>query len=398
MKTVKLGHILTDIAMGPFGSNLKVESFQLTGVPVIRGQNLNEFYVSNEKLVYVSPEKAAELSRSIASPGEIVVTHRGTLGQVSMIPFCPRYPNYLVSQSQMRLQVDRGLADPRYVTYWMRSRIGQHTLLSFAVQTGVPAIARPTSSLRDYPIALPKLGKQHAIADLLGSLDDKIAANKHVVQTSIELAESLVSRNLTTGHTRLSDVAEVTMGTSPKGEFLSEEITGMPFYQGVRDFGEITPHQRIYTEHPIREAEAGDILFAVRAPVGEVNIASERTAIGRGLAAIRGVNNHNALFYLLRSRPDIWNIHQDSGTVFASINKTDLVNASIPEIEMGSTDSALVDALHRQALTLTTQNITLAKTRDELLPLLMNGKISVREAEQEAAAAGAEIPGEENEA
>ena len=90
-------------------------------------------------------------------------------------------------------------------------------------------------------------------------------------------------------------------------------------------------------------------------------------------------------------------MHQGSGTVFASINKTDLANASIPEIEMDSTDSSLLDELHREALTLTNQNITLAKTRDELLPLLMSGKISVRESGQEAAAAGAQVPSEENE-
>lgn len=270
--------------------------------------------------------------------------------------------------------------------------------LAVSLMTGTSGRQRvDVRAFSETEVRIPHLETQRAISSVLGSLDDKIAANHRVIRTSIELAESLVSRSLTMGSTRLSDVAKVTMGTSPKGEFLSEEVTGLPFYQGVRDFGEITPQQRIYTDNPVREAEAGDILFAVRAPVGEVNIASERTAIGRGLAAIRGVKNHNALFYLLRSRPEIWNMHQGSGTVFASINKTDLANASIPEIEMDSTDSALLDELHREALTLTNQNITLAKTRDELLPLLMSGKITVREAGQEAEAAGAQIPSEENE-
>ena len=64
---------------------------------------------------------------------------------------------------------------------------------------------------------------------------------------------------------------------------------------------------------------------------------------------------------------------------------------------MNATDATLLDELHREALSLTSQNITLAKTRDELLPLLMSGKITVREAGQEAAAVGAQIPSEENE-
>ena len=176
-ETVKLGSVLSDIAMGPFGSNLKVENFQEHGVPVIRGKNLSGFYVSDENLVFVSPEKAAELSRSLARPGEIVVTHRGTLGQVSLIPANGKYPAYLVSQSQMRLAVDPRLADARFITYWMRSRLGQLTLSAFATQTGVPAIAQPTTSLSAYPISLPSLSSQSAIASILGSLDDKIAAN-----------------------------------------------------------------------------------------------------------------------------------------------------------------------------------------------------------------------------
>lgn len=270
--------------------------------------------------------------------------------------------------------------------------------LAVSLMTGTSGRQRvDVRAFSETVVRIPHLETQRAISSVLGSLDDKIAANHRVIRTSIELAESLVSRSLTMGSTRLSDVAKVTMGASPKGEFLSEEVTGLPFYQGVRDFGEITPQQRIYTDNPVREAEAGDILFAVRAPVGEVNIASERTAIGRGLAAIRGVKNHNALFYLLRSRPEIWNTHQDSGTVFSSINKTDLANAPIPEVEMNATDATLLDELHREALSLTSQNITLAKTRDELLPLLMSGKITVREAGQEAEAAGAQIPSEENE-
>lgn len=398
MKVVKLGSVLSDIAMGPFGSNLKVNNFQNQGVPVIRGQNLSDFYVSDENLVFVSPEKASSLSRALANPGEIVVTHRGTLGQVSMIPANGKYDLYLVSQSQMRLAVDPKRADARFITYWMRSPRGQHTLGSFATQTGVPAIAQPTASLRDYPISLPPLSEQVAIADLLGSLDDKIVANQQIIGAAISLAESLVTRNLLTSEIRLGDVAQITMGTSPKGLHLKEEVGGLPFYQGVRDFGALTPQRRVFTDRPVREAEAGDILFAVRAPVGEVNIASEPTAIGRGLAAIRGRANHVALFYLLRAHPEIWNPHQDSGTVFASINKTDLSNAHIPKIEIDQSQSDLLIALHNQALVHTNQNLVLAKTRDELLPLLISGKITVKEAEQEATAAGADIGSEENEA
>ena len=254
------------------------------------------------------------------------------------------------------------------------------------------------SDLKQISVDPPYTSVRVAISGILGSLDDKIAANTRAINSSIALAESLVDRGIRSTRVRLGDVARITMGTSPKGEYLKEEVGGLPFYQGVRDFDDLTPQKRVFTENPVREAEAGDILFAVRAPVGEVNIASEPTAIGRGLAAIRGLKDHVALFYLLRSHPKIWNTHQDNGTVFASINKTDLSNALIPEIEMDQSQSDLLAELHNQSLVLTSQNFILAKTRNELLPLLLSGKISVKEAEQEATAVGADIAGEESEA
>ncbi|EFK55445.1 toxin-antitoxin system, toxin component domain protein [Corynebacterium genitalium ATCC 33030] len=271
--------------------------------------------------------------------------------------------------------------------------------LSVSLMTGTSGRQRvDIDALCATQVTIPDLRTQHSIVSILGSLDDKIAANTRVINSSITLAESLVDRGIRSTRVRLGDVARITMGTSPKGEYLKEEVGGLPFYQGVRDFDDLTPQKRVFTENPVREAEAGDILFAVRAPVGEVNIASEPTAIGRGLAAIRGLNNHVALFYLLRSHPKIWNTHQDNGTVFASINKTDLSNALIPEIEMDQSQYDLLAKLHNQSLVLTSQNFILAKTRDELLPLLMSGKITVREAKQETAAAGVNIAGEEHEA
>ena len=411
MQTIKLGHVLTDVAMGPFGSNLKAESFQTTGVPVIRGQNLNEFYVSNENLAYVSPEKAAELSRSLASPGEIIVTHRGTLGQVSMIPFCPRYPNYLVSQSQMRLKVDSELADPRFVTYWMRSRIGQHTLLSFAVQTGVPAIARPTSSLRDYPIALPSLTEQIAIADLLGSLDDKIAANNDVVQRANALSTAFVRIDFEESSRKpLKDLTSlISRGVTPQ----YDDSGGYTVLNQrcIRDSRvDVAPSRtmRSLPKNRIKILCKNDVL---------VNSTGQGTLgrIARWIspAPDTAVDTHVSI---VRFNPDLAD-PAFAGTMLSTMERLveDLAEGSTGQTELkrdllGSLELSLpplekqrqvgqkiilLDDLCQARLE---ENIVLANTRDELLPLLMSGKITVKEAGQEAVAAGAHIPSQEGEA
>jgi type I restriction enzyme S subunit len=186
----RLGDIVDDIAMGPFGSNLKVDNFVDKGVPVIRGMNLNEGGFQKNRFVFVSEEKANSLKRSLAFPDDLVFTHRGTLGQVGIIPQ-HEYPCYLVSQSQMRLAVDRNHLIPKYLYYFFKSSIGQMELLRNASQVGVPSIANPTKSLKQVLIKVPSLNEQSQIASILSSLDDKIELNLQMNKSLEAIAQAI---------------------------------------------------------------------------------------------------------------------------------------------------------------------------------------------------------------
>lgn len=128
-------------AMGPFGSRIKTDNFRSSGVPVLRGKNLSGNRFDDSDVVFVDRAKAEELAASIARPGDLVFTHRGTLGQVALVPRRPRYPLYLVSQSQMKVTLDEERVLPEYVYYWFCSPEGQHALLRNTSQTGVPAVS-----------------------------------------------------------------------------------------------------------------------------------------------------------------------------------------------------------------------------------------------------------------
>ena len=364
----------------------KRPEFFIGDIPWLKTKELADATVfdTEENISTLALEKS---SCKLFPAGAVVMAMYGaTVGKLGLLG-----RKMTTNQACCAMVTNPDLLDNRYLFYWLkRNRREIHDLSNGAAQQNLSV--RIIGAIEIEP---PPVGKQVRISRVLGSLDDKIAANEKAIRASTALAESLVAGSLLDKESKLGDIAAITMGTSPKGEFLSEEQLDLPFYQGVRDFGFLRPNHRIFTDHPVREADTGDILFAVRAPVGEVNIATERTAIGRGLAAIRGIENHVALFYLLRSRPDLWNSHQDSGTVFASINKTDLAAALVPSIAMSETEERSLRVLHEHSLATVEENRVLAKTRDELLPLLMNGKISVREAEQEATSAGADIPSEE---
>lgn len=130
---------------------------------------------------------------------------------------------------------------------------------------------------------------------------------------------------------KLSSVAKIIMGQSPPGTTYNEVGEGLPFYQGVVDFGPRYPSRRVYCTAPSRIADGGDILFSVRAPIGRVNIATERCCVGRGLSIIKPNNPFDRVFieFVLRAMPTMWDIFEGGGSVFGNAKKDDLQSLEI---------------------------------------------------------------------
>ncbi|MES9850335.1 MAG: restriction endonuclease subunit S [Candidatus Thiodiazotropha sp. L084R] len=175
---------------GPFGSNLPASSYTVTGVPVIRGSNLTLGLgrFNAESFVFVSEETAQRLARSLCNPQDIVFTKKGTLGQTGLVPD-DGYEQYLISSNQMKLTVDKALADPLYVYYYVSSPQSVQKILRDSEATGVPKTN--LAYLKDFPICFPSLDEQKAIAHILGTLDDKIELNRQMNATLEAMAQAL---------------------------------------------------------------------------------------------------------------------------------------------------------------------------------------------------------------
>jgi len=130
---------------------------------------------------------------------------------------------------------------------------------------------------------------------------------------------------------KLGEVCKVIAGQSPEGKFYNAEGKGMPFYQGKKEYGiKYIGEPTTWTTKVTKEAEEGDILMSVRAPVGPVNFATQKICIGRGLAAIQAGKNIDKEFlfnYLIKHESEI---EGNAGAVFNSINKTQIENLEIP--------------------------------------------------------------------
>lgn len=194
-KDYELSNAITDIAAGPFGSNLKVSCFTTTGFPIIDGANLKEITVTDNITKFVPEDKARSLHRSIAKRRDVVVTISGNVGQVSYIPDNSQYAEYLCSQRQFRVTFDESKIYVPYLVYYLHSVEGQSKILAFANQTGVPALSQPLKNFRKIKIDLPSLAEQKKIAAILSALDEKIAINREINDNLLAQAQTLYKQH-----------------------------------------------------------------------------------------------------------------------------------------------------------------------------------------------------------
>ena len=165
-KHYKMDELIEEISMGPFGSDVKKEFYVDNGVPILNGSNLQDFKLQEDSFGYLTKEKADSLKKCNAHRGDIIVTHRGTLGQIVYVPVNSKYDRYVISQSQFRFRCKADLVDVQYLVYYFHTREGQYKILANASQVGVPALARATSTFRLIDIKLPPLATQRRIASL----------------------------------------------------------------------------------------------------------------------------------------------------------------------------------------------------------------------------------------
>lgn len=131
------------------------------------------------------------MNKCNAHRGDIIVTHRGTLGQIVYVPSNSKYDRYVISQSQFRFRCKPDLVDVQYLVYYFHTREGQYKILANASQGGVPALARATSTFRLIDIKLPSLADQRRIASILSSLDRKIELNNKINADLEEMAQAI---------------------------------------------------------------------------------------------------------------------------------------------------------------------------------------------------------------
>ena len=270
------------------------------------------------------------------------------------------------------------------------------------------------AQIMEFKIPVFDLKTQQSIAAVLSALDKKIALNKKINARLEEKAKTLydywfvqfdfpdadgkpykssggemvfdetLKREIPKGWEvkSLNQVADIVMGQSPDGASYNLEQEGTIFFQGSTDFDWRFPNVRQYTTSPTRFAQTGDILLSVRAPVGDLNIAPFECCIGRGLAALRSKSGNNSfLFYVMKYFKTVFERRNTEGTTFGSITKDDLHSLKLvaPADNVLEKYNEIASKYDEMIFIRSQQNHQLTQLRDFLLPMLMNGQVSVAE-------------------
>jgi type I restriction enzyme S subunit len=422
--TVKLNELAApgrSVISGPFGSNIGQRFFKTYGVPIIRGNNLTTDFkkFNDDGFVFLTEEKADEL-KSDAIKDDILFTAAGTIGQVGMIPHSAKYDRYVISNKQLRFRVDPEKADPDYVYYWLASPWIYKTIVVRNTGSTVPLIN--LGIIKSLPVSLPKdIIEQKKIASVLANIDEKIALNNRINAELEAMAKSLydywfvqfdfpdakgkpyktsggkmeynatLKREIPVGWcaSNILSLVDLLGGGTPTKTNPEYWNGSIPFFTPTDSDKNI---YRLKTQDSITDLglknsstrlfEKNTIFITARGSVGRLAINAIPMAMNQSCYALKAKHGVSFAFLYFLTKELIHHLEvKATGSVFNSIVSNDIeyTNLALPN------DIVLIDRYAKKtelAFTkielLTKENQQLIALRDWLLPLLMNGQITVK--------------------
>lgn len=392
-ETSKIADLISEISMGPFGSNIKVECFVDDGIPVLNGSNLEGFALKEASFRYVTEEKADSLGKANAHRGDVVITHRGTLGQIVFIPYDSEFNRYVISQSQFRVKCNEKLL-PEYLVYYFHTRIGQHKLLANASQVGVPALARASTTFQTIEIEVPDIESQHKVVNILETIRKKIDLNTEINDNLLQQAQAIFTQEFLNvegipdgwKESSLLGIADYLNGLAMQKFRPKDDEQGLPVLkikelrQGACDASSELCSPSIKPEYIVHD---GDVIFSW----------SGSLLVDFWCGGTCGLNQH--LFKVTSDTYDKWfyyawtNHHlqkfvaiaADMATTMGHIKREELSKAVVLIPSQSDYDriGGLLAPLYDLVIANRIENRKLAALRDELLPQLMSGQLDVSE-------------------
>lgn len=332
----------------------------------------------------------------------VLIGRKGSISKVKYV----EHPFWTVD-TLFYTEVNEEVVIPKYLYY----KMSIIDLSNYNEGTTIPSLR--TDTLNRIEFQIPSIEEQKTIVSILDSLDKKIELNNEMNKTLEEMAQTLFKRwfvdfefpnedgepyKSSGGEMveselgiipknwdvkMLKDISIVTMGVSPSSSSYNDKRIGLPLLNGAADFqGKLIKPSK-YTTEPKKICDIGDLVFGVRATIGNTVFTDGEYALGRGVAAVKPNNDcYRELIYLILNNSMEKLINNASGSVFLNLKKADITDLKV------CFNSDIVYRFHRIVNKLINKIIEndkeseiLKQSRDSLLPKLMNGEIRVDDIE-----------------
>ncbi|MGB4098065.1 MAG: restriction endonuclease subunit S [bacterium] len=345
---------------------------------------------------FISKEKDELLNKGKLIRNDVVLTTRGTVGNVGFFNESIKFENIRINSGMVIIRPDERKLLPEFNYYLFRKLQNDiHTFISGSAQPQLPI-----RDLKEIEVLLPPLPEQRAIASVLSCLDDKIDLLHRQNKTLEAMAETLFRQwfvepckdGLPDGWREgvLGDMVTVVSGTTPKTE-KPEYWNGEFHWTSPRDITNLNGLFLFDTERKITKLgldqicsgllPIGSLLMSSRAPIGALAFAEIPVAINQGYAGLVCNKGYSRefVFMWLKTNMDFVKSH-GNGSTFQEISKSTFreLDFIIPDEQTHNWFHSLIDPMFKKNRANSIQICTLEKLRDTLLPKLMSGEIRVK--------------------
>ncbi|MFE6522122.1 restriction endonuclease subunit S [Streptomyces sp. NPDC057794] len=375
------------------GYRTKKSEIGATGYPILRVAEVLDGRISPSFAEFVRPEFRSVMKGKVSRSGDVVLTTKGTVGRVALMPTGAAEFVYSPQVCYFRTPVN-SLLESRFLYYWFRSSEFRKQAAGMKGQTDMADYLNLTDvgALR---IALPARTEQRAIAEVLGALDDKIALNERMRETALSLAAACYESAGTSHEPELiGDLAELFDGphaTPQKTDTGPWFLSISSLKNGYLDLSE-SAHlsEEDFPRWTRRvQPQAGDVLFSYETRLGDAALMPSgiRGSLGRRMALLRSKSATVSGALLLHAylSPAFQEEIKRRTVHGATVDRLPLKEMpgwriSLPALGERERLSAKLDAVHASVTQTANENRTLAELRDALLPQLLSGKLRVKDA------------------
>ena len=389
------------------GSHPKASEYVPEGIAFVMASDFTDGRLALERCKRLPKERTDRLRIGFAKTGDVLLTHKGTVGEVAIVPQVTDYVMLTPQVTYYRVNADR--LDARYLALAFRGRDFQNQLDSISAQSTRPYVA--ISTQRHLRVPCPPLKTQRRIASILGAYDDLIEVNRRRIAVLEEMARGMFEewfvRFRFPGHEAVP-ILDTQDGPLPEGwtwgafRDLAREVR-----QTVSpdDVPPDTPYvglehmpRRSFTLDQHGQAEdvsslkshfqRGDILFGKIRPyfhkvvwAGFEGVSSTDAIVWRpsaGLAAQALATASSDAFVA-------YSVQTSNGTKMPRANARVLADyrCALAPSDISGRFEDTVGPMIELCATLQAGSRRLAASRDLLLPRLISGQLSVAEAERE---------------